>query len=109
VLRIRDRPFYLLTKNLCKPEYCPLAFKFWDFFFISSRGGPGASLADPKPLYPGSGLGKKSRSGSVINIPDHIPESLETIFGFKILKFYDVDPGSEIFLTLDSGSWMEKN
>jgi hypothetical protein len=27
-----------------------------------------------------------------MNIPDHISESLETIFGFKILKFFDVDP-----------------
>jgi hypothetical protein len=48
---------------------------------------------------PGSGIrclfepwmGKKSRSGSRVNIPDHISESLETIV--------DEDPG--IFLTLD--------
>ncbi len=33
------------------------------------------------PLYPRSGMGKKSRSGSGINIPDHISESLETILG----------------------------
>jgi hypothetical protein len=40
-----------------------------------------------------------------MNIPDHISESLETIFVIKILKFFDVnsDPGSEIFLTLDPG------
>jgi hypothetical protein len=31
-------------------------------------------------LTPGSGIGKKSRSGSGMNIPDHISESLETIF-----------------------------
>jgi hypothetical protein len=38
-----------------------------------------------------------------MNIPDHISESLETIFGFKILKFFDgsgmrnlFDPGSGI-------------
>jgi hypothetical protein len=55
-------------------------------------------------------MGKKSRSGSGIKIPDHISKSLETIFGLKILKFFDADPdpGSEIFLTLDPGSWMEK-
>ncbi len=38
-------------------------------------------------------------------------ESLETIFWVKkILKFFDADPdpGSEIFLTLDPGSMMEK-
>jgi hypothetical protein len=43
------------------------------------------SVADPDPgsdafLTPGSGMGKKSRSGSGINIPDHIPESLGTVF-----------------------------
>jgi hypothetical protein len=49
---------------------------------------------------------KKSRSGSGINIPDHISESFETIFWVKkILKFFDADPnpGSGIFLTLDPG------
>jgi hypothetical protein len=43
-------------------------------------------------------MGKKSRSGSGMNILDHISESLETIFWVKILKFFDVDadpdPGS---------------
>jgi hypothetical protein len=36
------------------------------------------------------------RSGFGMNIPDHISESLETIFGLKILKPFDVhpDPGS---------------
>jgi hypothetical protein len=28
-----------------------------------------------------------------MNNPDHISESLETIFGVKILKFFDADPG----------------
>jgi hypothetical protein len=39
-------------------------------------------------------MGNKSRSGSGMNIPDHISESLETIFGLKlkILKFFDADP-----------------
>jgi hypothetical protein len=46
---------------------------------------------------------KKSRSGSGINIPDHISESLETIFKVKILEFFDPDPGSGIFLTMDLG------
>jgi hypothetical protein len=54
-------------------------------------------------------MGKKSRSGSGMNIPDHISESLETIFGLKILKFFDADlDGSGIFLTLYTGSVMEK-
>jgi hypothetical protein len=38
-----------------------------------------------------------------MNNPDHISESLETIFWVKILQFFDADPGSEIFLTLDPG------
>jgi len=43
---------------------------------------------------PESEMGKKSGFGSGINNPDHISESLETIFCVKILKFFDVDPGS---------------
>jgi hypothetical protein len=43
-----------------------------------------------------------------MNIPDHISETLETVFGLKkpyLLKFFDADPdsGSGIFLTLDPG------
>jgi hypothetical protein len=63
--------------------------------------GSGSVIRDPVPLRPldtGSSMGKKSRSGSVTNIPDHISESLETIFWDKILRFFDADPG--IFSTL---------
>ncbi len=58
------------------------------------------SVADPDP---GSGAlfdpwirysGKMSGSGSGMKKPDHISESSETIFGVKILKFFDADPGS---------------
>jgi hypothetical protein len=53
-------------------------------------------------------MGKKSRSGSGMNIPDHISHSLETIFWVKILKFFDAnadpDRGSGNFLTLNPGS-----
>ena len=47
-------------------------------------------------LDPGSGMGEKSRSGSGMNILDHISESLETTFRVKILKFFGnlLDPGS---------------
>jgi hypothetical protein len=38
-----------------------------------------------------------------MNNPDHISESFETIFWFKILKFFDADAGSGIFLTRDPG------
>jgi hypothetical protein len=72
------------------------------------------SVADPNPGFGvfltqwirNPGWVKKSRSGSGMNIPDHISESLETIFWIKILKFFDADPdsGSGTFLTLDPGS-----
>jgi hypothetical protein len=38
-------------------------------------------------------MGKQARSGSGMNIPDHISESLETILWVKVLKFFDTDPG----------------
>jgi hypothetical protein len=53
-------------------------------------------------------MGKKSKSGSGINIPDHISESLETNFWIKILKFFDSDADPKIVLTLGPGSGMEK-
>jgi hypothetical protein len=71
-------------------------------------------FTDPDPgsgafLTPGSGMGKKSRSG----FRDEHPGSYirdKQFFGLKILKFLYADsyPGSGIFLTLDPGSWMEK-
>jgi hypothetical protein len=39
-------------------------------------------------------MGKKSGSGFRMNNPDHISESLETIFWVKILEFFDADPES---------------
>jgi hypothetical protein len=39
-------------------------------------------------------MGKKSGSGTGMNNPDHISESLEKIFGVKVLKFFDADPES---------------
>jgi hypothetical protein len=63
------------------------------------------SIADPDPgsgafLTPVFGMGKKSRSGFGMNIPDHISESSVTI-----LKFFeeDADPDPGIFLILDPG------
>jgi hypothetical protein len=51
-----------------------------------------SNVADPDPgsgafLTPGSGMGKKSKSGSGMNILDHISESLETIF--FVLKYFN--------------------
>jgi hypothetical protein len=49
-------------------------------------------------LDPGWVKNQDPGSGYGMNNADHIPESLETIFWFKILKFFDAD----------KGSWMEK-
>ncbi len=58
-----------------------------DFFYIkNSAANPGSGAF----LIPGSGMGKTLGSGSGIgsgmNEPDHISESLETIFGLKYLN-----------------------
>jgi hypothetical protein len=43
---------------------------------------------------PGSGAFLTPRSGSAMNNPDHISDSLKNNFWVEILKFFDVDPGS---------------
>jgi hypothetical protein len=45
---------------------------------------------------------------SGMDISGHISESLETIFGLKVLQFFNADPGSGIFFTLEPGSGKEK-
>jgi hypothetical protein len=50
------------------------------------------SLFDPRIRDPGWVLSPDPGSG--MNNPDHMSESLETIFWVKILKFFDADPGS---------------
>ncbi len=61
-------------------------------------------IRDPVPFDPWirhPGWEKNSGSGSGMNIPDHISESLETIF--TILKLFDVDPGSGKIRIRDPG------
>jgi hypothetical protein len=63
---------------------------------LNISSGPVLRIRDPvsfSPLDPGW---VKLGSGSGMNSPDHIFESLETIFWVKILKFFDADthPGS---------------
>jgi hypothetical protein len=69
-------------------------------YFIDEK----SSVVDPDPgsgafLTPGSAMGKNQDpipgSGSGINIPNHISESLKTIFWVKILKFFYADPGGD--------------
>jgi hypothetical protein len=72
-----------------------------------------SSVADPEPgpcafLTPGFGIRDPGWvNNQRMNILDHISESSETIFWFKILIFFDadVDPG---YLN-DPGSGTEKN
>jgi hypothetical protein len=52
-------------------------------------------------LGSGAFLTPGSRSG--MNNTDHISERLETIFGFKKLKFFDADLGSRIEKKFGSG------
>jgi hypothetical protein len=74
---------------------------------------PGSRIRDPMPFWSldlGSGMGEKSWSGSRMNNPDHISESIETIFWDKILK--NLWCGSEIWhlgvKNTDSWSGMQK-
>jgi hypothetical protein len=56
-------------------------------------------IRDPVPFWPldpGSGMGKKSGSGSGMHNPDHILESLETNF-VGIKQFFYAVPGSAIW------------
>jgi hypothetical protein len=84
-----------------------LGIKYY-FFVVAKR-----SVADSDPrsgafLTPGSGVCKKSGSGSRMNNPDHISESLGTIFWVKLLKFFYADPGSGMEKIRIRESGMEK-
>jgi hypothetical protein len=79
------------------PLFNPPLFSFLvvQYYFLEKLLGH--SVADPgfgAFLTPGSGMGTKSRSGSGMNIPDQISESLETIFGVNLLKFFVANPES---------------
>ncbi len=69
----------------------------------------GCSVADPDSgsgtfLTPGSRMGKKSGFMIGDEHPRSFSESLGTVLGLRMLKFFDADPGSEIVLILDRGS-----
>jgi hypothetical protein len=50
-------------------------------------------------LTPRSGIRIRDdkKSGSGINIQDIVSKSLETVFGLKILKYFDANPDPESF------------
>jgi hypothetical protein len=60
-------------------------------YFIGGVADPGSGDF----LIPGSGMERKYGSGSRMNIPDNFYESLETVFGLNILKFFAADPDPE--------------
>jgi hypothetical protein len=94
-------PTGLASYRTRSTSWSPLRKPFTERRHHYSR--PVLRIRDPLPFWPlESGMGKKLRSGSGMNILDHISESLETIFWVKIVKFYDADPdpGTGIFLTL---------
>jgi hypothetical protein len=83
-----------------------MVFRLWAGQFRNFLTGD--SVADPDPGFgafftPGSGMGKKSRSEFGIT------RAYKQFFWFNILKFFDADPESGIFLTLDTGSGMENS
>jgi hypothetical protein len=51
-------------------------------------------VRNPLLFDPGSGMGRKISIRVRDDNPDHISESLKNNFWVKILKFFDVDPGS---------------
>jgi hypothetical protein len=41
-----------------------------------------------------------------MNISDYFPGALKWVLRLKILKFFDADPGSRIFLIRDEKMWI---
>jgi hypothetical protein len=74
-------------------------------FRIRDLGSEIRCLFDPWIRDPGWVKNQDPDPGSRMNIPNHISETLETVFWIKILKFFyaDADADPIIFLILDSG------
>ncbi len=110
-LQIRIQLFTILQIRIQLFILMPIRIKLLSFHFIADRASNKnnadpdpqlcwseketiwilvkPSVADPRSgafLTPGSGMGETSGSGYGINNPDHISDSLETIFGFKFLN-----------------------
>jgi hypothetical protein len=62
--------------------------------------GSGTFLTAPDPGWKNI---QSQDPGSGKNIPDLIFENLILVFGLKIVKFFDADPGSGNLSTLDPG------
>jgi hypothetical protein len=82
---MKVRRHLYVRQPLLEPVVRPLSMEE----FITPSGGPASAFQTFHPpccsQCCGSGMGKKSGSGSGMNNPDHISESLETIsLGLKI-------------------------
>ncbi len=97
VIQDKSRDFCLMCKQIQKQD--------WVIDMAVFR------IRDPVPFWPlDPGWVKKSRSGSRMDIPGHIPENLITNFWVKKIIFLCGSgilnlcyPGSEIFVTQDPG------
>jgi hypothetical protein len=90
-VRSLEMYFFLYSFIQCCGSGSGIRCLFDPWSWIQNPGG----VENPDP-GPGSG----------IDYPDHISESLKNCFLFKILKFFDADPGWKKF---GSGIRVEKN
>jgi hypothetical protein len=97
---------------------CPGLF-FWLFIYLfllpvsASKVDPfkygGTLVTDTdKHIITAARPGRVPRSGSRINIPDHIYDPLETNFYVKIFKYFEAVPDPRPGTLFDTGSGMEK-
>ncbi len=98
---------HLLRHHRGRQRYDQTDLRGVDFFVLFPLHPIAISVADPDPgsgafLTPGSGMGRKSASGSGIRGEQPGLYFLELrnyffgFFGVKILKFFDADSGSGI-------------
>ncbi len=83
---------FILTKNLQKIQKSQFFLFFLSFFSNSVQFR--AIFKYITFAFQQSGEGHLRFQGSEMHIPHHISESLETIFGLQIFKFFDEDPES---------------
>jgi hypothetical protein len=83
---LKNPPVCIATIRICESLSLPFYFVTFSVIGTVLYWQVAISVADPGSgafLTPGFWMGKKSRSGSGMNIPDHISNSLKTIFWVK--------------------------
>jgi hypothetical protein len=83
----------LVKKRITRKSHHHLIYAFFKLNGLSE-----SNVADPDPgsgalWTPGSGMGKKSRSGFAPK--SYFPELRKSFVGLKLLKFFDADPDPE--------------